>query len=129
MSRKEYQKFRLAVNIMVFLAFLLSFVLVEIKYIRYSNFLDNILAALALSSIFLMLGIMTVMPHYAAYVGRTFIVFSSLMILVEAYWISRIGFDIISIIRLSLALVLLLYGIELKSGKTRLISLKALAGI
>jgi len=127
MNKKEYEKFRLIVNISVFIAFLLVFIFVQVEQLKQQNVIRTLLAAMVLSSIFLILGVITIIPHYAAYAGRTFVVFSILMALGEFYSMRSSDFSYFSAAEFILAIVLLLYGLELMSGRNKLISLKVLA--
>src|SRR3989339_916226 len=122
MSKKEYEKFRLVVNISVFIAFLLIFIFVQVEQLKQQNIIRTLLAAMVLSNIFLILGIITIIPHYAVYAGRTFVVFSILMALGEIYSIRNTSFSYFSAAEFILAIVLLLYGLELMSGRNKLIS-------
>jgi len=127
MSKKEYEKFRLVVNISVFIAFLLIFIFVQVEQLKQQNIIRTLLAAMVLSSIFLILGIITIIPHYAVYAGRTFVVFSILMALGEIYSMRSADFSFFSAAEFVLAIVLFLYGMELMSKSDKLISLKVLA--
>lgn len=126
MNKKEYEKFRLFVNISVFIAFLLVFIFVQVEQLKQQDIIRTLLAAMVLSSIFLVLGVLTIIPHYAAYAGRTFVVFSILMALGEIYSIRNADFSFFSAAEFVLAAVLFLYGMELTSGRNKLISLKVL---
>src|SRR3989338_7416133 len=123
MNKKEYEKFRLIINISVFTAFLLVFIFVEVEQMKHQGIIRTLLAAMVLSSIFLILGIITIIPHYAAYAGRTFVVFSILMALGEFYSMRNADFSFFSAAEFILAIVLFLYGLELTSKSSKLISL------
>lgn len=127
MNKKEYEKFRLIVNIGVFIAFLLVFIFIEIQQLKHQNLIKTLLAAMVLSSIFLILGVITIIPYYAPYAGRTFVVFSILMVLGEIYTIRNADFSFFSAAEFVLAIVLFLYGMELMSERKKLISLKVLS--
>lgn len=127
MSKKEYERFRLIVNISVFIAFLLVFIFVQVEQLKNQGIIRTLLAAMVLSSIFLILGVITIIPHYAAYAGRTFVVFSVLMALGEIYSMRSSDFSFFSAAEFVLAVVLFLYGMELMSDSNKLISLKVLA--
>ena len=129
MSKKEYEKFRLVINISVFIAFLLVFIFVQVEHLRHQDIIRTLLAAMVLSSIFLILGVITIIPYYAAYAGKTFVVFSVLMALGEIYSMRNADFSFFSAAEFVLVIVLFLYGMELMSDKNKSISLKVLAKI
>ena len=73
------------------------------------------------------MGLLTLVPEHTINVGNTFIVFSLILVLAESYfWFVQNNFDIYSLIEFILAIVLLIYGLDLKSNKKKFISLNVL---
>lgn len=126
MNKEEYGKFRFLMNISVLGAFLLVFIFVEIKQLEQKSFITMITATIVLLSIFLYLGCCTIIPEYAIYIGKTFMVFSVIMIAGVLYSISQTSLNAFSATELITTIVLFLYGYQVKSEKNKFISLKAL---
>lgn len=130
MSKKEYMVFRLIVNISFLAAIALVFFIIEVHNIKYQiGFIPGLVPVLILSTIFLLLGLLTIFPQYKVHIGK------SLMILAVTifshdfiqilYWRT---INLIIIIEIITAITIFIYGLDMKSGRRKLISLKALAG-
>ena len=127
MDKKEYNKFRFFINIFVFVGFLLLFFFVEINQLLFNpSIITSIISLIVLSSLLLLFDVLIFSPFYSVYVGITFMVFSVIMIAMVLYLVSKTSLNVFSAAELITAIVLFLYGRELKSGKKKFISLKVL---
>ena len=126
MNKEEYRKFRIFINIIVFIAFLAVFLFVEIKSIKSQSIMSNLVATAILSSLLMMLGVMTIFPMFRVHFGYTLIVFSILIILGVAGSVYYDAFNIMKLIELMLSFTAFIYGRELVSREGKFISLTAL---
>ena len=127
MNKKEYNEFRFFINIFVFVGFLLLFYFVEIsQLLNNPSIVTSLISLIVFSSLLLLFDVLIFSPSYTVYVGRTFIVFSVLMTVAVLYSINQTSLNAFLAAELITAIVLFLYGRELKSGKEKFISLKVL---
>ena len=127
MNKEEYNKFRIVINVLVFIAFLAVFIFVEAKHIKNNTIIGNLVVTIILSSLLMMLGVMTIFPMFSSYFGITLIVFSILMFIGEIISLKFKSFNIFIVIEMILSAAAFLYGIELAKQKDAFISLKVMA--
>lgn len=128
MKKEEYNRFRLVVNIFVFLAFLLVFFFVEIKNVQQGDVMSSLVATVFLSALLMLLGILTIFPGFSAYFGKTLVVFSMAILLGVIVQITYSIFTLFMLIEIVLAIAAFLYGKELITQKQGFVSLKLIAG-
>jgi hypothetical protein len=118
-------KFRVVVNISVFLAFLLVFFSVEIFNIKQSSDVDGsyvtqwitlLTATLLLTSMALLLITLTITKKYASFVGSTFIVFSIIIMALVIYFTVISYISLFLVTEFILAIIMFFYGGELREG-------------
>lgn len=127
MKKEEYEKFRLFVNVSVFIAFLAVFIFVELKNIQARTIFSGLIATVVLSSVLMMVGILTIFPAYSAHFGKTLVAFSALIFLGDAIQIFLGMFSMFVMIEIVLAFASFLYGKELSGERTKFISLNIVA--
>ncbi len=127
MKKEEYQKFRLAINIMVFIAFLAVFIFVEMKNIQAKSVLSGLIATVVLSSSIMMVGLLTIFPGYSSYFGKTLMLFSILIFLGDIIQLILGMLNLFLIIEIILSIASFLYGKELSSSEGKFISLNVVA--
>lgn len=108
---RENKVFRLGV--VMFIAHVVVFFFVELKSLRSQSFIASFVTTIILASIVLIMGILTVIPQFTLYVGRTQIIFSALIISTKAVEILAGRFGIFSIIEMLIGATSFLYGYEL----------------
>lgn len=123
MNKAEYEKFRLVVNIGVFLAFFLVFIFVELKNIQQRSIMGNLIAVVILSSLLMMTGLLTIFPGFSLRFGRTLIAFAILIFAGVIFQAVYVEFSLYTVIELMLSIASFLYGKELIGQKDKFISL------
>jgi len=126
MDKEEYRKFRIFINIMVFIAFLAVFFFVELSSIKSKSIISNLVATAILSSLIMMLGVMTIFPTFKIHFGYTLMVFSILILFGVAGSVYYGSFNIMKLIEVMLSFTAFIYGKELVSREGKFISLTAL---
>lgn len=103
--------FRLSV--IVFIAHLIVFFFVELKSLKSASFMASFTSTIMLASMILIIGILTVVPNFSLYVGRTLILSSVLIFLTKIIEALAGKFGIFSIIEVLIGFASLIYGREL----------------
>ena len=100
-------------SVVVFVAFLLVFFFVELRELRSGLFVVSFITTVIIASMVLILGILTIIPHFSYYVGKTLIVFSALIILAKLVQIMGGKVGIFTFIEIFIGFVSFFYGYEL----------------
>ena len=108
---KSSNLFRL--SIIVFIAYTLVFFFVELRSLKSQSFVASFMSTIILASMALITGILTVVPQFSLYVGRTQIGFSILIGISKLIEIIMKNFSIFSVIELLIGFAIFLYGYEL----------------
>lgn len=103
--------FRLSV--IVFIVHLIVFFLVELRSLKSASFMASFTSTIMLASMILMIGILTVVPNFSLYVGRTLISSSILIFLTKIIEALAGKFGIFSLIEILIGFTSLIYGKEL----------------
>src|SRR3989344_96668 len=70
-------------SVIVFIVHLIVFFFVELKSLRSSSFMAAFTSTIILASMILIIGILTVVPNFSLYVGRTLILSAVLIFLTK----------------------------------------------
>ena len=103
--------FRLSV--IVFIAYILVFFFVELRSLKSSSFMAAFTSTIMLASMILIIGILTVVPNFSLYVGRTLILSAVLIFLTKAVELLAGRSGIFSMIEVLIGFASLMYGMEL----------------
>lgn len=103
--------FRLSV--IVFIAHLIVFFFIELKSLRSGSFMSSFITTIMLASMVLITGILTAIPQFTLYVGRTQIIFSSMILLTKLVELLAGQFGIFSMVEVLIGFASFLYGYEL----------------
>ena len=103
--------FRLSV--IVFIVHLIVFFFVELRSLKSSSFMAAFTSTIMLASMILIIGILTVVPNFSLYVGRTLISSSVLIFLAKIIELLAGKSGIFSMVEILIGFTSLMYGMEL----------------